>query len=100
MIKTSPKQLQAVLFSILNSNKKNLYTGEIYETYRKFCENTDIYFLSQRAVSDIILELDMYGFIIARTVSKGRYGRTKEISVVLSDKTIKEIVNAIVVNLY
>jgi cell division control protein 6 len=46
--------------------------------------------LTQRAFSDLVSELDMYGFIQARVLSKGRYGRTKEIIVslpkALSDK--------------
>ena len=34
----------------------------------------------QRAFSDLVSELDMYGFIQARVFSHGRYGRTKEIT--------------------
>jgi cell division control protein 6 len=84
MIKNSPKQLQATLFSIISSSSrssKSLYTGEAYETYCAFCAKIKMRALSQRAFSDLISELDMYGFIQARVHSNGRYGRTKQIIV-------------------
>jgi cell division control protein 6 len=47
-------------------------------------------------VSDIIAELDMLGIIIAKVISKGRYGRTREINIStnnnITDK-IKTILN-------
>ena len=36
-------------------------------------------------MSDIIAELDMLGIISARVVSKGRYGRTRELSIIVPD---------------
>ena len=36
--------------------------------------------LTQRRVSGLISSLDMLGLITARTISKGRYGRSKEIN--------------------
>jgi cell division control protein 6 len=35
--------------------------------------------LTQRRVTDLMSELDMLGIVNALVVSKGRYGRTKEI---------------------
>jgi cell division control protein 6 len=98
MIKNSPKQLQATLFSIISSSSrsgKRLYTGEAYETYRAFCAKIKMRALSQRAFSDLVSELDMYGFIQARVLSHGRYGRTKEIIVNLSrrlSENLKKVV--------
>jgi cell division control protein 6 len=98
MIKNSPKQLQATLFSIISSTSRPdspLQTGEAYGTYRAFCGKIKMRALSQRAFSDLVSELDMYGFIQARLLSKGRYGRTKQIIVnlpkALSDK-LKQVV--------
>jgi cell division control protein 6 len=98
MIKNSPKQLQATLFSIISSTSRAdspLHTGEAYGTYRAFCGKIKMRALSQRAFSDLVSELDMYGFIQARLLSKGRYGRTKQIIVnlpkALSDK-LKQVV--------
>jgi hypothetical protein len=36
--------------------------------------------LIQRAFSDPVSELDMYGFIQAKIFSRGRYGRAKEVT--------------------
>jgi cell division control protein 6 len=90
MIKNSPKQLQATLFSIISSSSSRpLYTGEAYGTYRAFCAKINMRVLTQRAFSDLVSELDMYGFIQARVLSHGRYGRTKEVIVNLP-KTLSE----------
>jgi cell division control protein 6 len=98
MIKNSPKQLQATLFSIISSSLKSgrpLYTGEAYGTYRTFCAKIKMRALSQRAFSDLISELDMYGFIQARVLSQGRYGRTKQIIVNLP-RTLSEKLKQVV----
>jgi cell division control protein 6 len=82
IVKTQPKQSQVALLSILllfDKEDKNIYTGDIYEIYKQFCTKTDLRPLTQRRVSDIIGELDMLGIINATVVSKGRYGRTREI---------------------
>ena len=84
MIRSSPRQLQAVLFSIIAFPRRgtgNLQTGDAYECYRNFCSRINLRALTQRAFSDLVSELDMCGFIQARVRSHGRYGRTKEISV-------------------
>ena len=98
MIKSSPKQLQAALYSIISlasSLTKAFHTGDAYEGYRAFCTKIKLRALTQRAFSDLVSELDMYGFIQARVFSHGRYGRTKEITVnlprELSDK-LKQVV--------
>lgn len=98
MIKNSPKQHQAALFSILSASarsKKPMRTGEAYGVYQAFCNQLKMRALTQRAFSDLVSELDMYGFIQARVKSHGRYGRTKEIEVnlprSLADK-LKQVV--------
>ncbi|MBU0471879.1 MAG: ORC1-type DNA replication protein [Nanoarchaeota archaeon] len=86
-VKSQPKQFQAVLYSLLSimQNKKEpLFTGEIYEQYKQFCPDAGLRPLTQRRVSDIIAELDMLGVINAKVISKGRFGRTREISTPLS----------------
>ena len=84
MIKSSPKQLQAVLYSIIALTArvtKPVYTGDAYAGYQLFCSKINLRALTQRAFSDLVSELDMYGFIQAKVFSKGRYGRTKEITI-------------------
>jgi len=97
IIKTHPKQHQAVLFSTImlyNQKNKSIFTGEIYDLYKKICSQTGLRPLTQRRVSDVIAELDMLGIINANIISKGRYGRTREISLALPssiEERIKQV---------
>ncbi len=94
MIKSSPKQLQAALYSIVSmapSSSKPMQTGDAYGAYTAFCGKAKLRALTQRAFSDMVSELDMYGFIQARIFSHGRYGRTKEISVKLPPEVVQKI---------
>jgi cell division control protein 6 len=94
VVKTHPKQHQAVLFSIItlwNEKNKSIFTGEIYELYKKICNQTALRPLTQRRVSDIIAELDMLGIITASIISKGRYGRTREIVLSISSSIEQKI---------
>jgi cell division control protein 6 len=82
VVRTLPTQSKLVLLaSILREEggDKGLTTGEVYDTYAQLCAvaNTDV--LTQRRVTDLLSELDMLGILNARVISKGRYGRTKEI---------------------
>ena len=96
MVKSSPKQLQAVIYSIYQAASRfPLRTGEAYGAYRSFCACIRLRALTQRAFSDMISELDMYGFIQVTLRSRGRNGRTKEIMVNMPKKLqekIKQIV--------
>ncbi len=91
--KSQPRQHQLVLFSILSlcpNNEKNIFTGEAYELYMKLCSKINIRPLTQRRVSDVISELDMLGVLNAKVISKGRYGRTREINLNLSKELLQE----------
>ncbi len=85
LIATQPRQAQVVLHAIIeisqgSSKSSNfIFTGEVYELYKKYCTEIGLRPLTQRRVSDILSELDMLGMITARVISKGRYGRTREI---------------------
>ena len=82
LIKNQPKQYHATLFSIFQLKKDDnvLFTGEIYEYYQQICQTTGLRPLTQRRVSDIIAEFDLLGIVNAKVISKGRYGRTREIT--------------------
>ncbi len=105
IIEGEPKQFQLVLYSMMHLNEKReaenfggdcMYTGEVYNAYQELCQKARIEILTQRRVSDILGEFDMLGIINAREISKGRYGRTREIKLMLpaniKDKA-KEILN-------
>ncbi|NHN46187.1 AAA family ATPase [Halostella sp. JP-L12] len=104
VVRTLPTQSKIVLFSIILLEKNgvhNVNTGEVYNIYKRLCEEIDADVLTQRRVTDLISELDMLGIVNAVVVSKGRYGRTKEISlsvpideteaVLLSDSRLGDI---------
>lgn len=84
VIKSLPKQQQALLFCISDHLSKNVKhhasTGEIYNAYRTYCEKTGMVALTQFRISAFIGEFDILGLINAPLVYKGRYGRTREIS--------------------
>ncbi|MFA6461529.1 MAG: orc1/cdc6 family replication initiation protein [Candidatus Woesearchaeota archaeon] len=92
-ITSQPKQFQSVLYSLLllSPQKKIFFTGEIYDVYTELCKKTKLNVLTQRRVSDILAELDMLGVINAKIISKGRYGRTREISLSLEENLIIRI---------
>jgi len=93
-VKKLPSQTQLVLFATIlldESRGKKLTTGEVYEVYKKLCSRIDMDVLTQRRVTDLISELDMLGILNVRVVSKGRYGRTKEIALSVPREEIKGV---------
>ncbi|WP_284006636.1 Cdc6/Cdc18 family protein [Haloarcula pelagica] len=104
VVRTLPTQSKIVLFAIILLEKNGVHsinTGEVFNIYKNLCEEIDADVLTQRRVTDLISELDMLGIVNAVVVSKGRYGRTKEISlsvpteeteaVLLSDSRLGDI---------
>lgn len=97
-IHSQPKQFQLTLYSLLSiseQKKKSIFTGDIYGVYHDLSIKIGSKPLTQRRVSDIIAELDMMGIINARVVSKGRYGRTREICLSIPTSTTNIIKNVI-----
>ena len=107
VVRTLPTQSKLVLYAIILLEKNgvhNINTGEVFNIYKRLCGEVDADVLTQRRVTDLISELDMLGIVNAVVVSKGRYGRTKEISlsvpideteaVLLSDSRIGEVEEA------
>ncbi|MBI2102836.1 orc1/cdc6 family replication initiation protein [Candidatus Woesearchaeota archaeon] len=88
-----PKQFQLVLYTLLlvSSPQKQIFTGEIYELYSTLCKKSNYNVLTQRRVSDILAELDMLGIINANIISKGRYGRTRQISISLEESVVTKL---------
>ncbi len=107
VVKTLPLQSKIVLNSIIllskERNKKRFSSGEVYNMYRRSCNFLGMEPLTQRRVTDLVSELDILGLINAVIVSKGRYGRTKEIAlsvpissvqpVLLEDYKLKALAN-------
>ncbi len=107
VVRTLPTQSKIVLFAVILLEKNGVHsinTGEVFNIYKRLCEEIDADVLTQRRVTDLISELDMLGIVNAVVVSKGRYGRTKEMglsvpvqeteAVLLSDSRLGDIENA------
>ncbi len=102
LVKTQPKQFQATLHSIMSTCLKRddvMLTGEVYEFYKSVCMDSGLRPLTQRRISDIIAELDMLGIINAKVISKGRYGRTREIGLAVPPSTIPKIMEILKLDL-
>lgn len=106
VIKSQPKQFQLVNYAIIKTsirekhnlvtNKKSTViepttTGEVYDYYNKLAKDLGISTLSLRRISDIIIELEVLGLINFKIVSKGRYGRTRFISIGLPKSLYDEV---------
>ncbi len=107
VVRTLPMQSKLVLYAIISLEENgvhNVNTGEVYNVYKRLCGEVDADVLTQRRVTDLISELDMLGIVNAVVVSKGRYGRTKEMglsvpleetrNVLLADSRLGEVENA------
>ncbi|HLD06549.1 MAG TPA: ORC1-type DNA replication protein [Candidatus Nanoarchaeia archaeon] len=89
IVKAQPRQSQLTLYALLQLSRQRkdaIYTGDVYHLYKQLSASTDLRPLTQRRISDIISELDMLGIIAVRVISKGRYGKTREISVSISEE--------------
>jgi len=94
IVRAQPRQSQAALAAIIGlteSGEKNIETGDVFSLYERICASRGLKVLTQRRVSDLIAELDMLGIINAKVVSRGRYGRTKEIKLQLGSPVMQKI---------
>jgi len=96
-ISTLPKQSQITLLAIFDLYEKmgneKFFTGDVYELYLDYCNKSGLKALTQRRLSDLIAELDMLGIINAKVISKGRYGRTKEIGLAMPQSSIPNLIS-------
>jgi len=103
MISTAPRQLQATMAAVIQcvhskSGKKG-DTGEVYQIYNTFCSRVALRPLTRRAFGDMLNELDMYSLLRSRVISRGRYGRKREITIDLPEDLTERIYEEIKRNL-
>ncbi|MEM5784439.1 MAG: cell division control protein Cdc6, partial [Candidatus Aenigmatarchaeota archaeon] len=102
IVRLQPKQSQAILYAIcrlvksnpqksLNGNSQEIYTSDVIEQYIKICKEHRLKQLTTRRISDLIAELDLFGIISTRIISKGRYGRTRTITLNIPDHIYNKI---------
>ncbi|MDD3175128.1 MAG: ORC1-type DNA replication protein [Candidatus Nanoarchaeia archaeon] len=97
VVHTQPKQFQLVLYSIFlirndeQNKKKQIFTGDLYDIYKDLCPKAGLRPITQRRLSDIVAELDMLGLITAKVISKGRFGRTREINLGIPSHLLNKV---------
>ena len=103
LLTSAPPQFQAAMGGILEaaqySGSGAIGTGEAYDGYKAFAERADLRPLTGRAFGDIIGELDMACLIRSRVISKGRYGRTREIVLDLPPEVMARMYDSILLHL-
>jgi len=93
-VKNAPKQSKAILsatIKLIEDGNKNIQTGDVFSVYEKICKKSGLKILTQRRVSDLVGELDMMGILNTSVISKGRYGRTREIKLLLDKHVLNNI---------
>lgn len=102
MVRTAPVHLQAAMASIIEAwqaaKSPSVTTGDAYDNYREFCQKAGLQPLTPRAFGDLVSELGIYALVRVRLLSRGRYGRTREISLELPDDLVDKIHETILLN--
>jgi len=103
-ISTLPEHQQLVIYSIAALTSRggmykrlsglgggDLFTGEVYETYEKYCKLLNRKARTIRQFSEYLNELEMLGLITMRMSGKGTRGTTRFIRLGYSPDEIKSI---------
>ncbi len=88
VIRTLPYHGKIVLLVIALAGGRFNSTGELYTSYRDLTMKLGVEPVTQRRVSDIISELDMLGVVTAKLVNRGRYGKTRQVTLTVDPNTI------------
>jgi cell division control protein 6 len=94
VLRTLPVQQKLVLYAVylLEKHKHpHPVTGEVQDVYGDLCNQLGMDPLTQRRVSDLINDLDGMGLVNAKVVSKGRYGRTKNIRLSVPKNMVADV---------
>ena len=102
LLRSAPPHLQAAMAAVIDATRRAkgapVGTGEAYDAYKAFCRAAGLRPLTGRAVGDLLVELDMYSLVRTRVLSRGRYGRTREISLDLAPDLVEEILSLLRMN--
>ena len=102
LLRTAPAHLQAAMGAVIEATQKasvaSLGTGEAYDAYRGFCDRVGLGPLTGRAFGDLLNELDMYSLVRTRILSRGRYGRSREITLDLPETLVERLHTTILLN--
>ncbi|MCC6052503.1 MAG: cell division control protein Cdc6, partial [Fervidicoccaceae archaeon] len=90
IVSTLPLHSKLILLATLKiiEEKGKATTGEVYSKYLDLVKKLGIEYITSRRATDIISELDMLGILDARVTSRGRYGKTKTITLQTSKEAV------------
>ena len=95
LLRSAPAQLRAAMWAVIDAVARNrgaaASTRDAHDAYRRVCERVGLRALTGRAFGDLVAELDMYSLVTARVQSKGRYGRSRQISIDLPPDLVDRI---------
>lgn len=97
LMRSAPRQLQAAMAAVIDGARggRLLSTAQAYEAYQRLCAQVRLNVLTYRAFSDLLAELDLYSLIDSRIMSRGRYGRCRQIRLSLPQNLVDQIARAI-----
>ncbi|MCE4600637.1 MAG: orc1/cdc6 family replication initiation protein [Desulfurococcales archaeon] len=91
VVKTLPLHGKLVLAAAAIATlggRRRATTGDVYDGYRRLVAEAQLEEVTFRRVSGIIAELDMLGILRTRTISRGRYGKTRIIELAADPQAI------------
>ena len=95
LLRSAPAQLQAAMAAVIEATERSrgtpIGTGEAYDAYKRFCQRSGLRALTGRAFGDLLAELDIYSLLRSRILSRGRYGRSRQIVLDLSRELVERI---------
>ncbi|MCX8184178.1 MAG: orc1/cdc6 family replication initiation protein [Sulfolobales archaeon] len=94
VVRTLPYHSKLILLSLATRGGFAESTGSLYLAYRKICDILGLEPLAQRRVSELISELDMLGILTSKVISRGRYGKTKEIALGIDSTVILKVLSS------
>jgi cell division control protein 6 len=104
LVRTGPPQMQAVMAAVIEAQRRSkkhvIDTGEAYDAYRTFCSRAGVRPLTGRVFGDMLAELGLYALLRCRIISRGRYGRTREILLDLPEELVGKIYSTVVANFH
>ncbi len=93
VINTLPLHGKLVLLTVALAGGKVSTTGELYLRYSELVRKLGMEPVTQRRVSDIINELEMLGIVNARLINRGRYGKTREVKLMVDPNTVIKVLS-------
>lgn len=94
VLKKLPEQSKAVMLAISLDSKTGdeSTTATVYKIYKEVCRTIDMPILTQRRISDLILEFGQLGYVDTHLEFKGRYGRSRKIDMIVNPATTNRII--------